>query len=226
MRFIWYLPLILLLFTGSLAHAQGSPAPQLEAAVNDARASVGVARLHIDARLENSAAQKVAHMQSSHCYLPRCVNSFSAAERANAAGYPGGFLAELIDTDHATVPEVISQWMTEGSGDRFLLTLDRFTDLGCASGMDGSVPLWVCDFGQQTATSGPATATLTSTAQPPTATSQPLTITPIPPTSGPTATPAADEPLGECARVWYDPTNGGSAARFFGRMTQFQCVGF
>jgi hypothetical protein len=223
MQRLWYLPLILLLFTGSLVHAQGSPTPQLEAAVNDARASVGVARLHVDARLETSAQGKVAHMQSSHCYLPRCVNEFTAAERANAAGYPGGFVAELLDTDHATVPEVVSQWMTEGSGDRFLLTLDRFTDLGCASGMDGSTPLWVCDFGQQT---GGAT----STPIPPTATLQPLTatLTSVPPTSTtvpPTATIGPDEPLGECARVWYDP-NGGSAARFFGRMTQFACVGF
>ncbi len=215
---------VLLLLIPFTAQAQSGLAPQLEAAVNDARASAGVARLHVDSRLENSAAQKVAHMQSSHCYLPRCVNSFSVAERANAAGYPGGFVSELLDTDHATVPEVVTQWMIEGSGDRFLLTLPQFTDLGCAAGMDGSTPLWVCDFGQQTGGT-------TSTPVPPTATLQPLTatLTPIPATSTPvppTATPAPDDELGECAHVWYNPDTGGSSARFIGRMTQFQCVGF
>jgi len=213
-------------------HAQ-TGASQLEAAVNDARASVGVARLHVDSRLETSAAQKVAFMQSSGCYLPRCVNEPNAYDRQVAAGYPSmGFASELIDTDHAIVPEVVSQWMVEGSGDRFILTLGLFTDLGCATGLaPNSQILWACDFGQAPGTAPTATPVPTFTQVPPTATLPALTatLTPIPPTSTsvpPTATVGPDGQLGECARVWYDEVTGGSYARFFGRMTQFECVGF
>ena len=228
---------VLLLLMPFAAHAQGSPAPQLEAAVNDARASVGVARLTIDSRLEMAAQQKIAHMQSSGCYLPRCVNFPGPYERQLAAGYPTtGFASELIDTDHHTVSEVVAYWMTEGSGDRFILTLGSFTDLGCASGLapNTSQVLWVCDFGQASGTAPsqtPAPFTPTATLAAPTATQTPVpaTSTSVPPTS--TLTPVRGtavpvEELGECARVWYADDHGGSWARFTGRMTRLQCVGF
>jgi uncharacterized protein YkwD len=239
---------------GVPASLQTSPAAQLETAVNDARASVGVSRLHVDSRLETSAAQKVAHMQASGCYLLRCTNSLDASARAHAAGYPDeGFITELIETDHGTVAEVIDNWMIEGLGNRFILTLPSFTDLGCAFGMNGSTPLWVCNFGEQSGgapTSTPApsatptatpplpTAIPTATPQPPTATPPALTatLTPVPSVSTrvpatPSLTPVRGtavpaEQLGECSRRWKDPVTGGEFARYGGRTTREQCVGF
>ncbi len=217
-------------------YSQTPQASQLETEVNDARVAAGGLHLNIDSRLENSAMQKVLHMQSSHCYLPRCVNSFSVAERANAAGYPGGFVSELIDTDHTTAQDVIDFWMIEGLSPRFFITLPQFTDLGCAYGMDGSTPLWVCDFGQQVTITDPtATPIPPATPAPPTATSVPPTATAtmfpptwtsVPLTATVRGTPVPVEQLGECATVWYADNHGGTVARFTGRMTQFQCVRF
>lgn len=215
-----------------VSHAQIIPAAQLETAVNQARVSAGVPALAIDSRLEVSAAAKIVYMQTTGCYLPRCVNEPNAYQRQLAAGYPStGFASELIDPEHDSVADVVSAWTIEGSGDRFLLTLGAFTDLGCATGLEANTGqvLWVCDLGQQvgavipTATLVPTfTTQVTSTRVPPTATGVPATATGIPAT----ATPPPTDELGECAHVWYNPTTGGSAARFIGRTTQFACVGF
>ncbi len=214
-----------------------SPADQLESLVNQSRVANGATSLHIDSRLQTSAQQKINYMLSSGCYLPRCVNEPTAYERQVAAGYPStGTTSELIDTQDATADGVIGSWMIDGSGDRFLLLYSGFTDLGCASGASGSTPLWVCDFGQQAVTTNPtATPTPTSTPAPPTATSVPPTATAtmfpptwtsVPPTATVRGTPVPVDQLGECAKVWYADNHGGTKARYIGRMTDLQCVGF
>ncbi len=124
--------------------------------------------------------------------------------------------------------DVVSAWTIEGSGDRFLLTLGAFTDLGCATGLEpntGQV-LWVCDLGQQVGAVAPTSTSAPTSTPPPTSTRAP-TATQGAPTATPIrGTPVPVDELGECAHVWYNPTTGGSAARFIGRMTQFACVGF
>ncbi len=229
-----WLPILLLLFMipMPIGHAQIIPAAQLETAVNQARVSAGVPALTVDSRLEVSAAAKIVYMQSTGCYLPRCVNEPNAYQRQLAAGYPStGFASELIDTEHDTAADVVSTWTIEGSGDRFLLTLGSFTDLGCATGLEPqtSQVLWVCDLGQALGSVAPtstpvptSTPQATSTRVPPTATGVPATATGIPVT----ATPPPGDQLGECAHIWFDPVSLGTVGHFIGRMTQFQCVGF
>jgi hypothetical protein len=206
-----YFPIVLLLIMLSIPTAVSAQVSSLETAVNQYRVANGATALHVDTRLEAAAQSKINYMLSSGCYLPRCVNEPVPYDRQQAAGYPStGNASELIDTDHPTVQGVIDAWAVDGSGNRFILLLGLFTDLGCASGMAGSTPLWVCDFGQQATT--------------PTATGVPVTSTSAP-TATPTATPGVGEPIGECARVWYGD-DGSSAARFGARSTQFECVGF
>jgi uncharacterized protein YkwD len=202
--------------------AQSSP---LEAAVNQARTANGSPALHIDPRLQAAAQAKIAYMVSSHCYLPRCVNEPGPYERQLAAGYPTtGFASELIDTEHTTVNGVMDYWMMDGSGNRFILLLASFTDLGCAYGMDGSTPLWVCDFGQQSYTvvpPGTNTPVPSDTPPPPTATPLPATATTVPAT----ATTAPDEIMGECGRFW-EGDDGSGAQRYGNRATRLDCLGF
>ena len=156
--FIVVAAVLMLTLSGFPSHpvqADALAASQLEGLVNQARLSQGVGALRIDSRLQSTAQGKINYMLSSGCFLPRCVNEPTAATRANALGYPGGMISELLDTDDATPEGVISYWMIDGSGDRFLLLYSGFTDLGCASAMAGSTPLWVCDLGQDTTSSSP-----------------------------------------------------------------------
>jgi hypothetical protein len=216
-----YFPIVLLLIMLSIPTAVSAQVSSLETAVNQYRVVNGATALHVDTRLEAAAQSKINYMLSSGCYLPRCVNEPVPYDRQQAAGYPStGNASELIDTDHPTVQGVIDAWTVDSSGNRFILLLGLFTDLGCASGMAGSTPLWVCDFGQQATTPTSTGVPTTSTA-----TSVPATSTSAP-TATATTTPGVGEPMGECARVWYSDDGSSSAARFGARSTQFECVGF
>jgi hypothetical protein len=210
-RHLILLLLLILALPLSIAHAQSSPASQLETAINQYRTANGAGTLTIDSRLQTTAQDKLARMIATGCSLSRCVNEPTAYQRQIAAGYPStGNVAELINASQPAVSTLMTLWTTEGSSSRFLLMLGLFTDVGCAVGLAGATTLFVCDFGQRSDVTPVPTPTPTAT--------------PVRPTLTPTPTSTASDEQGECSIRWRSST-GAEYARYFGVMGRVQCLG-
>ena len=155
-------------------------------AINDYRASLGLARLTEVAELAAAADFHNAWMRDNGCWSHQCPGEPSPTERARNAGYVGP-VAEIIGRGYLSPAAVVMGWRNS-PGHNAILT-GRYLDIGCAR-LDGDGgPWWTCDLGNRGG--GVAVPTPLYTPRPirtPDPTGIPPTRSPSP-TTPPTATP-------------------------------------
>lgn len=133
---------IVLALTGGAAAAQTAVSPMsasyapsraeplaVLSLVNDIRRAEGLDELQLDGALMSAAADYAADLALRGALDHAGADGSAPPDRANAAGYPGRYVAENLAAGYDDAAALVGDWM-ESPSHRATILLERATDLG------------------------------------------------------------------------------------------------